>query len=319
MMPSDFSKVIFGTMSLPRCNYGDLSDLDFWRDQDQPALDLIAAAVEAGSTTLDTAHGYGRGRAEMLVGRALRQLPATARERVRVITKGGPLFADHETRMVGCDLSPRSVQAAVEGSLQRLRLDTIDLFLAHHPDRNTPWIETAATFLKLRDQGKIRQFGVSNFRGPLLEKLADDETFPRFNQVPYSLVDRSIEADGTLGLALKTEMNVLAHSPLGKGILTGKYDLDHRLPAGDYRHQRPHFAPDHYEQHVALARAIRELARQLQCATGQLALGWLLHQPGVTGVVVGAKNGEQARQNAGTARLQIDPETVCQLARLSSW
>jgi aryl-alcohol dehydrogenase-like predicted oxidoreductase len=316
-MNLELSKVVFGTMSLPRCNYGDPSDVEFWRDQDQPTVDLIAAAVESSSTTVDTAHGYGRGRAEMLVGRALRQLSPELRDRVRVITKGGPLFANRDPKMVGCDLSPKSVRAAVEGSLQRLRVDVIDLFLAHHPDPKTPWPATAAVLLKFQDEGKIRAFGVSNFRKPLLETLARDETFPSVDQLPYSLVDRSVETDGTLPFIEETPLRVLAHSPMGKGVLTGKYDLEHRLPDGDYRHQRMHFAPEHYERHVRMAREIGDTAREIGCTTGQLALAWLLHRKSVAGVVVGAKNREQAQQNALAAKVRLSSETVEALVRIS--
>ncbi|MHB8523367.1 MAG: aldo/keto reductase [Limisphaerales bacterium] len=312
-----FSKVIFGTMSLPGCNYGDVSDLEFWRDRDQLTVDLIVAAVESGSTTIDTAHGYGRGRAEMLVGRALRQMPSELRDRVRVMTKGGPLFANREAKMVGCDLSPKSVRAAVEGSLTRLRVEVIDLFLAHHPDPNTPWPATAEVLLQFKDEGKIRGFGVSNFRRPLLEKLPGDETFPLFNQLPYSLVDRSLETDGTLPFIEQTPMQVFAHSPMGKGVLTGKYDLQHRPPDGDYRHQRMHFAPENYERHVRLAQQAGEIARRLGCTTGQLALAWLLRQKTVAGVVAGAKNREQAQQNARAGEVRLPPEMIKALANLN--
>ncbi|MBU6402198.1 MAG: aldo/keto reductase, partial [Verrucomicrobia bacterium] len=164
---------------------------------------------------------------------------------------------------------------------------------------------------------KIREFGVSNFRKPLLETLAPDETFPEINQLPYSLVDRGVERDGTLPFIQETPMRVLAHSPMGKGVLTGKYDREHRPPAEDYRHQRMHFAPEHYARHLRIADEVGQQARALGCTAGQMALAWLLHRPAVAGVVVGAKTRAQAQQNAGAASVPLSTETIQALDRIS--
>lgn len=180
-----------GTMSWPGCNYGqddyDLSESDF-----RSIEDIVAASMDAGLTLFDTAEGYGLGRAESLLGQALEK--SGRRAEVFIVTKVGPLFGSEQRDGRTCNLSEGHIIERCEKSLQRLRTDYIDLYLAHWPDPKTSIRETMEAVALLRDQGKIRAFGVSNFPNEFLDEAMQYGPVEA-NQLPYSLVDRDIDSD----------------------------------------------------------------------------------------------------------------------------
>jgi aryl-alcohol dehydrogenase-like predicted oxidoreductase len=305
------SPVALGTMSWPGTGYGQSAP----ELADYPAVRaMVAAALDSGITLFDTAEGYGRGLAEELLGRALEDLDA--RDRVTVVTKVGPLFAGEKIGDRGCNLSRDHLRNRVAGCLRRLRTDRIDLLLAHWPDPSTPIAETMAAADELRRAGRIRWFGVSNF-GPDLLAEALTHGPVAVNQLPYSLVDRSIESD-RLPFCLGQRIGIMAYSPLGKGVLSGKYDESHLPPPDDYRHQRPHFSAERLPRNLQLATRLRALAPDCGCTPGQLALAWALARPGITVVLPGAKSPEQVRTNAAAGELTLPAEVVDELTALSA-
>lgn len=307
------SAVGLGTMSWPGTLFG-VSDPTAAKADPAPVRDMIRAAAEAGITFFDTAEGYGRGLAEEQLGRALEELGL--REQSVIVTKVGPLFAEEKTGGRGCNLSKAHLLARCEASLRRLRTDRIDLYLAHWPDPDTPIAETMEAAEILRREGKIRWFGVSNFSSPLLASALAHAPVVA-NQLPYSLVDRSIDADQR-PFCVENHVGIMAYSPLGKGVLSGKYDATHLPPDDDYRHQRKHFAKENLPRHLAMAARLRALAPECGCSPAQLAMAWALAQPGITVILPGAKSPDQVRANAAATDVRIPPEILTELNTLSA-
>lgn len=298
------SVVGLGTMSWPGCLYG-VANYQPTAEDRQGVREMVIAALDSGINLIDTAEGYGRGLAETLLGETLEELGR--RSEALIVTKVGPLFAEEKTDGRSCDLSEASLFRRCEASLKRLRTDTIDLYLAHWPDSATPLEETMGAAAKLKAQGKIRAFGVSNFS---VELMAEALKFGDLaaNQLPYSLVDRDIDADGRPFCA-EHEIGIMAYSPLGKGVLSGKYDAIHLPPPEDYRRQRKHFAAENLPRHFEIVQRLRESAVSLECSVSQLALAWTLAQSGLTVALPGAKNADQVRSNACAGMLRL-PEPI---------
>jgi myo-inositol catabolism protein IolS len=299
-------------MSWPGCNYGDSgyapTSADF-----AATREMVQTALDVGINLFDTAEGYGRGLAEQILGQTLEELGC--RDKAIIVTKVGPLFAEEQIDGRKCNLSAKHVAERCELSLKRLRTDRIDLYLAHWPDPLTPIEETMDAASKLQQQGKIRWFGTSNFPNDLLG-TALEHGLVVANQLPYSLADRTIDADKR-PFCVEHQVGIMAYSPLGKGVLSGKYDAQHLPPADDYRHHRKYFAKENLPQYLALAQCLRELAPQLSCTTAQVALAWVIAKPGITVVLPGAKSPDQIRANAGSGDVSLSEDTIAELDNLS--
>ena len=299
-------------MSWPGCNYGDAGYVASPADL-VATRDMVKAALDAGINLFDTAEGYGLGLAEEMLGRALGELGC--REKAIVVSKVGPLFGSEQVAGRTCNLTAKHILARCELSLKRLRTDHLDLYLAHRPDPLTPIEETMEAVKALQMQGKIRWFGVSNFPNDLLG-AAQQHGGIVANQVPYSLADRSIDADQR-PFCLENHIGIIAYSPLGKGVLSGKYDAKHLPPADDYRHHKKYFATENLPRFFTLAQHLRELAPQFSCTPAQLALAWVLAQTGITVVLPGAKSPDQIRANAGASDVSLPGHVIDKLNELS--
>ena len=306
------SVIGLGTMSWPGCNYGQSGYVPT-PDDFNATRNMVQAALDADINLFDTAEGYGRGLAEEILGQTLEELGC--REKAIIVTKVGPLFGDEQTNGRTCNLSAEHIAERCELSLKRLRTDHIDLYLAHWPDPLTPVEETMQAANKLKQQGKIRWFGVSNFPNDLLGAALRHGVVAA-NQLPYSLADRTIDADKR-PFCLENQVGIMAYSPLGKGVLSGKYDAQHLPPADDYRRHRKYFAKETLPQYLALAERLRELAPLFSCTPAQLALAWVLVQPGITVALPGAKSPDQIRANAGASEVSLTAEVIAGLDELS--
>ena len=306
------SVISLGTMSWPGCNYGD-SGYSPTPEDFAATREMVRTAFDSGINLFDTAEGYGRGLAEEMLGRTLQELGC--REKAVIVTKVGPLFGEEQTGGRTCNLSAKHIADRCALSLKRLRTDYIDLYLAHWPDPRTPIEETMEAVAKLKEEGKIRWFGVSNFSNDLLG-AALRRGIVASNQLPYSLADRTIDADKR-PFCVENQVGIMAYSPLGKGVLSGKYDAQHLPPAGDYRHTRKYFAKENFSRYFALAGRLRELASQISCTAAQLALAWVLAQPGITVALPGAKSPDQVRANAGASGLSVPESVLAELGALS--
>jgi aryl-alcohol dehydrogenase-like predicted oxidoreductase len=280
-----------------------------WGDQsEKDSIAATRAAVDVGISFFDTAPGYGDGLSEQRLGRGLQGL----RDRVVVATKIGP-----DAMRAG------AVAASVERSLGHLGTDYIDLIQLHWPSREVPIEETLGALEGLRQQGKVRAIGVSNF-GPqdLAGALAVGK--PTTNQLPYSLLSRAIEFE-ILPACERAKVGVLCYSPLLWGLLAGSYESADSVPDGRARSR--HFSPArklirHKEpgceaETFQALHEIRGVAERLGVPMSDLAVAWLLHQPGVTGVLTGIRRPEQAGANAQAADLDLDAATLAELDRIT--
>jgi methylglyoxal reductase len=286
----------------------------------------LHAAIDAGITSIDTAPLYGFGESERLVGQAI----ADRRGRVQVLGKvglrwdddhGEVLFRAQEQggplRVVRRDSRPASVRRDVEQSLRRLGIDALDLCQVHHPDALVPIADTLGELLRLRDEGKLRAIGVSNFSAAQVREAAralGDVPLASV-QAEYSLLRRAVERE-VVGAVQDVGAGLLAYSPLLHGLLAGRMAPRRRpLPLGDHRRWDPAFHPVNVAR-VERARieALEPLARRHGVSAAQVALAWLLHQPGVTAVIVGGSSRAQVRANARAAAIVLRAGELAELA-----
>jgi aryl-alcohol dehydrogenase-like predicted oxidoreductase len=276
--------------------WGDQSELD--------SIDAARAALDAGINFFDTAPGYGDGLSEERLGKGLLGL----RDKAVIATKIGPDA-----------MRPESAVASVERSLGHLRTDYIDLLQIHWPHREIPIADTWGALERLREQGKARALGISNYGHRDLEDMARVGK-PTTNQLPYSLLARAIEHD-IVPACQKHGVGVLCYSPLLWGLLAGTYESADEVPAGRARSR--HFGPHrklirHTEQGCeretfeALAK-LRGVAARLDVAMSELAIAWLLHQPAVTSVLTGIRRPAQAAANARAASIELDATALAEL------
>jgi myo-inositol catabolism protein IolS len=271
--------------------------------EDAETLKAIRAAVEAGITTIDTAEVYGEGHSERIVGEALQDV----RDRVVYATK---VFANH--------LKYDQVIAACEQSLKNLRTDYIDLYQIHWPAGSfgnalVPLEETMSALNELKKQGKIRSIGVSNFSRTQLEEAAQ---YGRIDSVqpPYSLFWRKIEKD-LVPYCVEHNISILAYSPLAQGLLTGKFGPQHQFPPEDNRSKNQLFQGETYRRAQQALEKLRPIAEQHQTTLGNLALAWLIAQPQAL-AIVGARNSEQAVQNAKAAEVKLSAAELAEIDKI---
>ena len=276
---------------------------------DEQAIAIHKRAFDLGINLFDTADVYSGGKAEVVLGKVLRQLP---RKEVVVATKcmgrvwPGPL---------GAGLSRKHVMDAVDASLTRLGVDYIDLYQAHAPDDDTPLEETLSAFNDLVRAGKVRYLGVSNFSTEeTVEcmRICERNGWEKIvsHQPVYNLLDRRVEPDlvrrcGAEGVGF------IVYSPLAQGVLTGKYAGGKRPEGSRATHEGGKFMARWLEEDV-LERADRfvELAREKGCSPAQAALAWVLREPVVSSAIVGATRVEQLEDNVAAASIRLTEEEI---------
>jgi aryl-alcohol dehydrogenase-like predicted oxidoreductase len=264
---------------------------------DAESLAACHAAFDAGMNWVDTADIYGQGRAEQIVGRAVRE----RRDEVIVATKAGVAWAFDPQLRIWREASADYIRMACERSLKALGLDVIDLYQVHWPVSDVPPEETMGAMRELRDAGKIRAIGVSNYDADDLAAAGDAGPLDSF-QVGYHLMRRDIEAR-ELDWCREHQVGVLAYGPLAHGLLTGKMDEQTIFAPNDWRGQSELFTDSVYPERVAVVRELRGVAEEAGRPGGvaELAVAWVLRRPEVTSAIVGCRNAGQARRNAALA------------------
>jgi len=280
---------------------------DTWGDQaESDSVAAIHSALDAGVNFFDTAEGYGRGESERLLGKVL----SDRRKDVIIATK-----------VSRRNLAPDALKDACEGSLRRLGTDVIDLYQVHWPRPDVPLAETLGAMEELKAAGKVRAIGVSNFGKSYLTELLE-VGHVESNQLCYSLLWRAIEHE-VQPICVESGIGMLCYSPLAQGLLTGKFASADDVPETRARTRlfsksRPHArhdAPGCEDAVFAAIAELRSVCESIGKPMGQLALAWLLAQEGVTSVIVGARNPQQAAQNAGAAEVELCAEALRQLSR----
>ena len=286
-----------------------LGTMTWGRDTDEhESRDQLASFLDAGGTLLDTAASYGDGAAEELVGTLLPEL--CGREDVVLCTKAGIRRRDGERSV---DTSRRAMIAALDLSLARLGTDYVDLWLAHTWSADTPLEETLSALEWAVSTGRARYVGVSNYSGWQCARAATlaqvrGATPLVAHQVEYSLLARGVE-DEVVDAAAHLGLGLLAWSPLGRGVLTGKYR--NGTPA-DSRGASPHFAgfvqPYLEDGCRSVVDAVVTAADGLGCSRAEIALAWVRDQPGVVSAVVGARTAAQLRGTLSSEGVQLPGE-----------
>lgn len=271
-------------------------------------LDAFEAALEGGINFFDTAEVYGLGESESLLGQFMQRTSKP----VQIATKYFPF---------PWRLTAQSVSDALTESLKRLKVEQITLYQVHTPFSFL--ISQEALLNALADEvkrGRIAAVGVSNYSAQQMKEahkiLAERGVPLAVNQVPYSLLTRKIEQNGTLDAARQLGVSILAYSPLAQGLLTGKYTAEeYKAPTGA-RQIDPRFSRMGLEKISPVIAVLRQLGQKYEKTPGQVALNWLMSQGDVI-PIPGAKTAEQARQNAGAVGWSLSKEDVAQLDLVS--
>lgn len=293
----------------------------FWGgSDDKHAVEAMQAAIDSGIDAIDTAPIYGCGHSESLVGQAIRG----RRDKVKVLTKCGlrwdtdegeyyfTLDAPDGSKVTASkNVKAGSIEYECEQSLKRLGVDVIDLYQVHWPSNSAPAEETMLALTRLQEQGKIRYFGVSNYNTGQLEEALDYGAIVS-NQIKYNLLDRDIETD-PLPYCRDNGIGVLCYSPMAMGLLTGKVTMDRKFPSTDVRNTQKWFQPVNRRRVLNALEQVRLVADVHGATLGQVAVAWVLAQPGITTALVGARNADQAAENAGAARVRLKPKEIADI------
>lgn len=274
----------------------------YWGPQDErEAIRAIEAAIEIGVNWVDTAPFYGWGRAEQIVGKALRG----KREQVYIFTKCGTL-RDEQGNWRD-DLSPASMRREIEASLRNLQTDYVDIYQFHDPDPRTPIEESWAEMQALIREGKVRYGGLSNHTPELMQRAMMVAPITS-NQHQYSLLYRDIEQD-VLPFSRQHEIGVLCWSPLASGFLTDGFDLE-SLDPQDFRRSRRFAQEPDASRLKQLRKTLHTIASDYHKTMAALAIAWALRQPAVTGAINGIRSVEEARAMPDALGWQLTDEEL---------
>ncbi len=285
--------IIMGTWQAGKADWVGIEDAEI--------VKALRAAFDAGITTFDTAEDYGNGYSEKILGEAL----ADVRDQVIYASKVWSTHLKHDLVIDAC-----------HRSLKNLKTDYIDLYQIHWPAGSwdselIPIEETMLALNHLKQQGKIRAIGVSNFSREQMEEASQYGQIDSF-QPPYSLFWRQIERE-EMPYCVENRMTILAYSSLAQGLLTGKFSPDHQFAEGDNRRDNKLFSNrENYQRVQQSLGKLRPIAKRYQCSLAQLALAWLIAQP-QTCAIAGARHWQQAVENAKAANLKLSAAQLTEI------
>jgi len=272
---------------------------------EQESIATLHRAIDLGVTLFDTAEVYGPFANEELLGRALRG----KRERVVIATKFGWNIEDGKVN--GLTSRPERIRAAVDGSLRRLGIDTIDLLYQHRVDPDVPIEDVVGTMSELVQQGKVRYLGLSE---------AGEQTVRRAHAVhpiaalqsEYSLWERNLE-EGIIPTLRELGIGLVPFSPLGRGFLAGNVRRAEEYPEGDFRRGDPRFQGENFDANMRAAASVRNLAARRGATPGQIALAWLLHKGDDVVPIPGTKRRSYLEENIAAADIELSESEMQQL------
>ena len=280
----------------------------FWESKgDAASMAAVSAALDHGITLFDTAPVYGFGRSETLIGSALK----SARDKVVIATKCGLLWSSEEESGIYRSLKPESVRREVEQSLKRLSTDYIDIYQIHWPSPRDPLEATLEVMDRLKEEGKIRAIGVSNFETErvksAMEVMRIDSIQPKYN-----LLEREAETE-LLPYCQEKNISVLVYSPLASGLLTGKYSSASRF--SDWRGNGKFglFKEETLGEAYEKVKKLKSVATAMKVPLAQLAINWLLAKPYVTSALVGVKEDRQVVENIAYLKSALTKEEEAEI------
>jgi aryl-alcohol dehydrogenase-like predicted oxidoreductase len=276
-----------------------------WGPQDDEAsIASIHAALDAGINWIDTAAVYGLGHSEEVVARALKGMS----RRPYVFTKCARIW--DENRQIGKSLKRDSVRRECEASLRRLQVDVIDLYQMHWPEPDEDVEEGWETMARLKEEGKVRWIGVSNFNVAQMKRAQAIAPVTSL-QPPYSIAQPEIEAEG-LPHCQTNGIGVLAYAPMKSGLLTGKMTRERiaNFPEDDFRRRNPFFEEPLLGRALAIVDKLREVGGRHGRTPGETAIAWVLRHPAVTGAIVGLRSVGQLAGVIGAAEFRLSPAEI---------
>ena len=275
--------------------------------EESQAINTIHAAVDMGVTFLDSAEVYGPFDNEVLVGKAIKGI----RDKVQIATKFGfrilPTGQGLE-RMAGVDSRPEHIREAVEGSLKRLNIETIDLLYQHRVDPAVPVEEVVGTMADLVKEGKIRHIGLSEVSAQTLRRACKVHPITAV-QTEYSLWTREPEG-GILKACRELGVGFVPYSPLGRGFLTGKITDPSLFAADDFRRNLPRFQAETMRKNQQLLDRLQQVAGRYDATLAQMALAWMMSKGEDIVPIPGARKINHLRDNAAAADIMLSPEDI---------
>ena len=274
--------------------------------EEDESIATIHRALDLGITFLDTADMYGPFKNERLVGKAL----SGRRSQVVLATKFGNERREDGT-WVGVNGRPEYVRSACDASLQRLGVDSIDLYYQHRVDTDVPIEDTVGAMAELVRTGKVRYLGLSEAAPATIGRAHATHPISAL-QTEYSLWTRDVE-DEILPTVRALGIGFVAYSPLGRGFLTGRFQDLGDLPEGDYRVHSPRFQPENFARNRQLASRVEAIARRLGVTPAQLALAWALAQGQDVVPIPGTKRLKYLEENAGATEIRLTPALLAEI------
>ncbi|ORX66225.1 aldo/keto reductase [Linderina pennispora] len=287
-------------------------------DNDE-ALRTLKRTIELGSTFWDTADLYGFGSSERFLSEELKR----NRNGIFICTKFGNAYRMPEpgfkgnfaSLITGIRGDPEYVRASVEGSLERLGVDRIDLYYQHRVDPNTPIEKTVAAMAELVKEGKVRYLGLSECSADTLRRAYKVHPIAAV-QMEYSPWTIDIETNGLLDACRELGVTLVAYSPLGRGFLTGQIRKFEDLPERDWRRTNPRFQPENFAHNIKLVEGFERIAAKKGVKPGQLALAWLLAQVDNLIVIPGTKRVKYLEENVAAAQIKLTEEEIEEIREL---